>query len=812
MVEVRILGPLQVVTDDGSKLRLGPRQTKILAALVLAEGRAMSVESLIDVVWMDFPPSTARRQIHNAIWILRKHVPVVAEANGYRLPADDIETDVRQFNEATGLARAATATGRVVPAVEHLEAALRLWRGAALAGCESLVLAAKATNLDEQRLEAILQHVDLRLRSGSHQDVIGELTELVATHPTREGLVARLMTALHETGRRADALAAYQQLRSRLAEQLGIDPAAELQQLHLSMLRDDTVNQEVQTVVPRQLPAAIGHFVGRKEQLRQLTRILKAAGESRPTVIAAICGTAGVGKTALAVHWCQAIADQFPDGQLYLNLRGFDASAEPPTTAETIRTLLDALQVPANLIPTSLAAQIGLYRSVIAGRKMLLLLDNASHPDQVRPLLPGSGCVVVVTSRNHLTGLAAAQGAHLMVLGLFSHDESRELLSRHLGPGRLTENPSAVDELAAHCARLPLALSIVAVRAAVQPSLTLEALCSELADAQRRLDSLDTADPQTQIRAVFSWSYDRVSVAAARLFRLIGLHPGPDITVGCASSLTATQVSAAHLALSELTHANLLVEHPAGRYAMHELLRVYASEVTHTHDTEHERRLALTRMYDHYLHTAYAADRLRDSHRDEIALAPAQPGTVVETLADDRAALAWFIAEHRTLVSAIPCAAVSGFDVHTWQLAWSTATYLYRQGHWHDHVLAQSAALAAAQRLGDLVAQSLAHISLSGIDSRLDRLPEAQCHSQEALEITVRTGDPVARARAHRNLAFVLSRRGRLPEAVEHAGHALALYRQAGIDAGRPTRSTPWAGTKAFSAPMTRRWTCASRR
>src|SRR5262249_40894759 len=457
--------------------------------------------------------------------------------------------------------------------------------------------------------------------------------------------------------------------------------------------------------VPRQLPKAPVAFTGRVRELDRLNEALTAVLDpAEPAdervgvvVISAIAGTAGVGKTALAVHWAHQVADRFPDGQLYVNLRGFDQVGAVMGYAEAGRGFRDALGVPVAGIPVGVDAQAALYRSVLAGRRMLVVLDNARDPGQVRPLLPAApGCLVLVTSRNQLCGLVAADGARLLTLDLLTRAEARTLLARRLGPDRTAAEPDAVEEIITRCARLPLALAVVAARAATHPRFPLHALTADLRGVHDRLDALDGGDLATDVRAVFSWSYQALGGGAARLFRLLGLHPGPDISTPApvtpppaAASLAARPAPGARALLAELARANLVVEHAPGRHTSHDLLRVYASQLAQTIDSDGERRAATGRMLDHYLHTAYAADRMLYPARDPIMLAPLRPGVTPEQPADHQQALAWFTAEHPALLAAVEYAGATGWDTHTWQLAWTLWTFLHWQGHWHDQVPVQ---------------------------------------------------------------------------------------------------------------------------
>ena len=360
-----------------------------------------------------------------------------------------------------------------------------------------------------------------------------------------------------------------------------------------------------------------------------------------------ISGTAGVGKTALAVHWAHQHAGGFPGGQLYVNLRGF-GPADPLRPAEALRIFLDALAVPAAQIPATLDGRQSVYRSRLAGTKTLIVLDNAGGPDQVRPLLPGApGCLVIVTSRNQLAGLIAADGAQAIVLDVLTSGEAHHVLARRLGPDRVAAEPAAAGELARLCARLPLALAVTGARAAARPDFTLTTLAAELRDTRGRLDALTTGEEDaTDVRAVFSWSYHQLSTPAARMFQLLGLHPGPDTTAAAAASLAGLDPGHARRLLRELTHAHLLTEHSPGRYTSHDLLRAYAAEQADANHDQHARNAAIGRVLDHYLHTAHTAALLLNPSREPICLGPAPDGVTPEQLTSHQQALAWFEAEH----------------------------------------------------------------------------------------------------------------------------------------------------------------------
>ena len=539
------------------------------------------------------------------------------------------------------------------------------------------------------------------------------------------------------------------------------------------------------TAMPRQLPAAVPHFTGRRAGLAELTARLRAArADGAAVVISAIDGAPGIGKTALAVHWAHQVAAEFPDGQLYVNLRGFDPSGEIVRPETAIRGFLDAFQVPAEQLPPSQESQAALYRSLLAGRRVLVVVDNARDAGQVRPLLPGSpGCLVVVTSRARLTGLAAAEGARLLTLDVLSAGEARELLASRIGAGRARTEPGAVDELVRLCGRLPLALTVAAARAAARPQMSLAAAAAELAGAGGRLRALETGDPVTNVRTVFSWSYQNLDDLPARMFRLLGVHPGPDTTIPAAAALMQVAQADACAALGTLAMANLVEEHVPGRFAFHDLLRAYAAELAAGQEPQAERHAAIARALEYYLHTSHAAALLLDPAREPVTLSAPRPGVTPERLAGSQQALAWFEAEHHVLISAVTTAAQTGFDACAWQLAWALDNFLDWRGHWQEWAATQRTALAAAARLGDTAGQATARRLLGHTCARLGDYDQARAHLTHCLGLYRQLGDRVGEGRVHQTLGWVAERQGRYADALGHAEQALALYQATGDQA-----------------------------
>ncbi len=790
-----LLGPLVVRRGETLiPIRRG-HQRAVLAALLLDANRVVSVDRITEALWGPAPPPSAAVTIRNYIRRLRQALGedgpdrIRAQPRGYLIHVHAGELDVSQFEALLGAARTAARNGVWDTAAERARAALALWRGAPLADVESDVLAAREGPwLTELQLQAVETRIDADLRLGRHDDVTAELERLVVAHPLREQVHALLMRALYRSGRRGDALAAYQRAHEVLAAELGIEPGPELRDLQRHILAGDAMavlgTANTTAAVPRQLPAAVPGFSGRTSELAMLTRLL---AQAEPTVvISAIGGTAGVGKTALAVHWAHLVADQFPDGQLYVNLRGFDPSGVPVPAAAAMRGFLAALGVAAEQIPAGLDAQAGLFRSLVAGRRMLMVLDNARDAAQVRPLLPGSaGCLVLVTSRSELAGLAALEAARSLRLGLLPDGEARALLGARLGAARLAAEPDGAGELVRLCAGLPLALVIAAARVAARPALRLDAFAAELADARSRLDALDAGDEQASLRAVFSWSAGSLTVPAARMFGLLGVHPGPDITVPVAASLAGVPVPRARSALAELAGVSLAAEHAPGRFSVHDLLRSYATEQARVSGSEGENREAAGRMLDHYLHTACAAARLINTQREAIVLAGPRPGVTPEHLASHQHALSWLEAEHDVLTAAIRVAGEAGFDACAWQLPWALSNFLDWRGYWDQWAATQRGALVAATRLDDAAAQAVTRRLLGQACTRLGDYAEARVHLTACTELCRRIGDQDGEARVHQTLSWLSGLEGGYRSAVEHTEQALALYRASGNRAGQ---------------------------
>ena len=796
-----LLGPLAVADDAGERVVVGVRQRTLLACLLVRANAPVSCDTLIDAAWDGTRPSGSPAMVRSVVMRLRKALGpnlgarIISHPPGYLIRVGERELDLLRFEALCQEAAAALRKGAWVQASDAAAEALALWQGAPLLDVPSDVLREQVVpRLEQLRVQLLEDRAEAELHLGQHEQLVPGLRELVAAHPLRERFHAQLMLALYRSGRRSEALAAYQDARRALVDELGIEPGAELRARHTQILAGDGRSAEPTppadrapagvpaATLPRQLPAAPRHFTGRQGELGLLRPSQQADSPRGTVVISAIGGMAGVGKTTLALHWAHQVADQFPDGQLYVNLRGFDPSGTPAASAEAVRGFLDALGVPPQLIPSAADAQAGLYRSLVAGKQMLIVLDNARDERQVRPLLPASpASLVVVTSRNQLSGLAATNGARLLSLDVLAHDEAIQLLTARLGHDRAVAEPGAVDEIATLCARLPLALAVAAARAAARPRFPVTALAAELRDAAGRLDALDGGDPATSVTAVFSWSYQQLSPAAARMFRLLGLHPGPDISIAAAGSLAGTNQAEARRLLRELARDCLITEHMPGRYSFHDLLRAYAAGKVLECDPEPGRDAAIGRVLDHYLHTAMHSSMLLSPSRSPVALAPPSPGTCPERPADHRQALAWFDAEYQVLPAAITLAeTVAGS--HAWQLPCTMMEYLYRRGNSHEQVTIMGAALAAATRLDDAPGQAMSLRYLGNAYISSGDYDQARAHLEHCLLSYQRLNDRPGEAAAQRSLSVLEMNQGRYTDALGRCEQALRLYQAIGND------------------------------
>ncbi len=843
MLRVGVLGPV-TAWEGNQELRLGqPRQQAVLGILAMRANRVISRSELVDAVWGHEPPPSAEGGIYTYIAGLRRVIEpgrstrgqgriLVSTGAGYVLHLVPGQPDAVAFEQHLGRARQLRKGGDPAGAVTSLDAALGLWRGTAFAAVPGPFAETERARLAELRSLAGEERADVLLALGRHEEVVPDLTAMVADQPLRERMRGLLMIALYRGGRQAEALRVYQEGKRVLAEELGIDPGLDLTRIHQQITSMDPALNLVGAPVggngtsgsvpaprpggqagpdgpgdpgrqaatgagkpgawpgaqgvpwPAQLPLDPQGFAGRADELRAMQAILPPArrpraGDSVGVIV--ISGTAGVGKTALAVRFGRQVAKRFPDGQLYVNLRGLDPGPPPMEPAEALGFLLTGLGVPPHRFNIVVEERAAMYRSLVDGKRILVVLDNATSAAQVRPLLPGSpGCLVVVTSRNELAGLVAAEGAALITLDVLSHAEAREMLTRRLGRDRIAAEPEAADEIIEECARLPLALSIAVGRAAGRPKQPLADLAAELRDAKGRLDALEVGDAATDMRAVLSWSYDQLSESAARMFRVLGHHPGPDISSPAAASLAGMPRVEAAAALRELAQTHMVAEHLPGRFTFHNLLRDYAADLAERSDTEEDRRAAAHRMLDHYLHTAAAATQLFSPGRSALRLPGPMPGVLPAEVTDKDQAAAWFDAELPVLFALIGYAEAGGFDAHAWQIPWALAPYLNRRGRFRAYAGTQEVALRAAQRLGDPLARAHAHYLIGHALANMDDYEAADPNVRQALDLFRQLGDRASEAVVLNGLSAMLERQERYPEALAVALDALRMLKAAG--------------------------------
>ncbi|GAB3886969.1 BTAD domain-containing putative transcriptional regulator [Kibdelosporangium lantanae] len=777
---------------DGVPVDVGhARRRCVLAVLVMEVNQVVSADRLVERVWGDRAPDKVRTTLYSYLYHLRRLLPpdrgaaIQRRSGGYVLAADPQAVDAHLF---TGLVAEARTTADRRAALARYDQALALWRGEPFADLESPWIDQTRAGLDLARLAAELDRADVGLELGEHTELISTLPRLAARYPTDERLAGQLMRALHGSGRRADALEHYQRVRRLLVEELGNEPGPALRKAHQQILDDDGPDEEpVATrghVVPRQLPARPGLFVGRGDELAVLTKaVVRGAGATMPVVV--VSGLGGIGKTWLVLRWAHQNLDRYPDGQLYVDLRGFDPTTQPVPAAVAVRGMLDALRVEGAAVPVDPAAQAALYRSLTAERRMLVVLDNARDTEQVVPLLPGgAGCAVLVTSRHRLPGLVAAHGARPLALDPLPAGVARELLAQSFGADRVSADPESTARVIDHCAGLPLALSVGAARALTQPGLSVAALADDLNDIG--LDALDTDDLSASLRAVFRGSYRTLGPELAMTFALLGLVSGPDIGLLAAASLVGQPVTEAAVRMRDLELRSLVTQHRRRRYRMHDLLRHYAADCADGYPAE-ERDAALYRLVAHYVHTAYLANRVLAPERQDVDVVALPPGCVTEQPTTHAHALAWFGVEHANLLAAQQLAARRGWNREVWLLAWALTTYHRKEGDLNDDLDVWQAAIVAIDSLGDSADRAATRVFLSQAHARLGDYAEAHRRLGEALLISEQTGDVVNQLRIHHALAMTLGRQDDYAQALRHARTALDLARR--------TRNKVWEPT-----------------
>lgn len=732
-VEFRMLGPLEV-RREGQRVALGGRQVeKLLAGLLLASGRVVSVDELVETLWDGEPPVTARQQIHKSVAALRRKVPgvVITDGPGYRLALTGAGAtlDAAQFDR---LANDAT--------IPSLTAALGLWRGAALAGIDGRVIRARAVWLEERRLVAAEKLAELRIDAGESAAVAIELPALIAAHPWRESLRVLLMLALYRSGRQADALAAYADVRTVLCEELGLDPGPELARLHEQILRaDPSLGARIRTA-PSTLPYDVPGFVGRASELACIL------GEGRIHVVE---GLAGIGKTALVVHAAHRLADRHPDGQLFVDLHGFTPGRSPVDPLTALEQLLRTLGVPPARIPDGIDARSAAWRSETAGRKLVVVLDNAVDADQVRPILPGSStCRTLITCRVRLAELVDVTTVALDVL---SPREARALFAEAVGPHRIADEEANLERVLELCGRVPLAVRLAASRLAHRPLWSVGTLAGKLAAA---------ADPG--IGTALAVSYDHLPPDEQPIVRLLACHPGPDFDAFAVAAVAEVHPDEADRLLENILDAHLLEQRSGDRYSFHDLVRRYARMLA---PDEAATERARQRLHDYYLTMTTAAMDVIDRAPRWFEPAVSDPPEHRPDLPDRAAAWAWLAAEYKTLLALCETS-------RDWQLAAVLRTYFERTGQFGDWRRTHERALENL-RDADHLGAAILHHSLGSVEGWSGRPEQAIAHFHEAL--TASRGDPGLAGPTLNSLGMALHLAGRDIEAEGFLREALTI-------------------------------------
>ena len=788
-LDVRLLGPV-LAYAGARRLDLGPRKQRLVfAILALEANRVVPVDRLVELAWPVDAPRTAAHAVRVCVSGLRSALAGRVDAEidtrgaGYALRADPHQVDAARFRQ---LLKRAAAAEDDASRVALLDEALGLWSGPTTYGVALCGTAPVQTQevlcrgLEESRLAAIEDRFDAELRLGRHWAVLGEVTEMARAHPTRERLTGQLMVCLYRTGRQTDALDAYRQLDRLLGEEFGVDPGPALRELQLAILRDDPALRRTGVAAPAgdrpaQLPAATGDFVGRAAEFERLDALVRTG--TATTVV--VSGMAGVGKTALAVNWGHHVRSAFPDGQLYVNLNGY-APGPPLAPLRVLAGLLIALGVPPERVPTDQDEATALYRTMLADRRVLVMLDNAARPDQVRPLMPGgSHCRVVVTSRSGLGGLVARDGARSLGLAVLTPDDAVKLLERLTGAA----TPSVLPELARLCAYLPLALRIAAARLLGHPN-GAGGYLARLADANR-LAALEIDDDQeAAVRAAFDLSYAALDAPARRMFRLLGLSPGTDVSLEAAAALADIAPGVAAPLLETLTDAHLVDRTEPDRYRLHDLLRLYAVDRVDRDEGATNRREATERLDGFYLRGADMAARLLYPTTVRLPPPADPPASTAPPVSDHRCASAWLDAERGNLVAVVIAAAEEGRHATAYSLGDLLAGYFWRRRYTADWLAVARASLAAAVAAGDDRARAASHRQLSGIHQCGGRFHEAAAELDRGIGLAARAGWREGQATMLSSRASAAKYLGDTARAEADLLEALAVFRAVSNQAG----------------------------
>ncbi|GAA4184413.1 BTAD domain-containing putative transcriptional regulator [Streptosporangium oxazolinicum] len=788
-MEIRVLGPVDIWRDGRLIKIVGPKQRTLLAVLVLQADRVVSHDRLLTALWGTKIPASGRRLLHNHLWSVRRLLSesnaVVSTPTGYSLRLRPGASDLDVFVTETALARSALAKGDVAHAAEGFRRALSLWRGPALGGTHPDLQATEGAALEEQRLTALMDRIEADLTLGRHADLVGELRLLVAEHPLNEKLRGQLMLTLHRAGRTAEALEVFRIGRRHFRDELGLDPGEELARIHQTVLSGESVSGDAVAAhspavrtshVPRQLPADITRFTGRVEKLRQLDVLLSEREGATTVVISTIAGTAGVGKTALATRWGHRTSVRFPDGQLYINLHGY--SGIPATTgAQALGQLLRALGVTDDDIPHGIDERAALYRSLLADKRMLIVLDNAATPDQIRPLLPGSSpSRVVITSRDALRGLSVTHDVHGISLDVLMADEAIALLNTLLGGSATAREADTIAELARLCGYLPLALRLAAAQLTGSSPAEIEEFVIQLR-RENRLTVLDlTEDPEIGVRSALEMSYRSLTAPARRMFRMLGLHPGPSIGLDAAAALTGMSADDTAAAVQTLVNAHLLQKDDGQRLSMHDLVRVYAEERCVNDETADHRDNALTGMFDWYRYAVLKAmDHLSPVDTTALGISPIEGASDFSGFDE---AMAWLEQEHHTLVAVITHAATKDRHVHVWQIFSRLSWFFYMRNYLDDLFLTGETALSSARLAGDRRGEAEILSDLGYAKVFIGRYADHLSDQQAALRIWRSILDRPGEAKALRHVSYALQLAGQPLQAIEVGEQCLVVNRE----------------------------------